>query len=194
MSRAIVADRIGYRLLAQQPPGRLTRHRARRSIRAVIVDSHYHLLHRDWFPEPLWETLASHLGVHVSGDRGRKLTAAEFAQKYFPILWDPEGEKLLRHMDELEIDVTVMLVDDFNMALGEPPVSIEGQNKAFADLDDVCSDFPDLKIVAAHSGRTLWWETVASMAAIHPNLHGDLAGWQTLAVRDYPRFCRLLRS
>ena len=61
-------------------------------------------------------------------------------------------------------------------------------------LDDVCSDFPDLKIVAAHSGRTLWWETVASMAAIHPNLHGDLAGWQTLAVRDYPRFCRLLRS
>lgn len=185
-------------------------------------------------------------------------------------------------MDDAGIDVTVMLADDFGMALGEPPVSIEEQNKAIAALakkhpdrlvafavvdprrknavkiiercikewgmkgvgeyhpdagwapngkesyrllerlqewgvpviahtglffpplhskhdhplllDDVCSDFPKLRIIAAHSGRTLWWETVANMARIHPNLYGDLAGWQTLARGNYPRFCQLLRS
>ena len=68
---------------------------------AVIVDAHYHLMQREWFPEPLWETLASHLGVHVSGDRGQKLTAQEFATKYFPTLWDPEGELLFRKMADL---------------------------------------------------------------------------------------------
>jgi hypothetical protein len=187
---------------------------------------------------------------------------------------------LFRKMDALGIDKTVMLVDDFGLALGEAAVSIEGQNKAFADLarkhpsrliacagidprrknavtilrrcveewgmrgvkyhpdagwdpngresyrlleriqewgipvvthtgfffpplhskhahplllDDVCSDFPDLKVIAAHSGRPLMWETVASMAAIHFNLHGDLAGWQTMVVRDRPRFRQILR-
>jgi predicted TIM-barrel fold metal-dependent hydrolase len=209
------------------------------------------------------------------------MNAQEFAQKYFPQMWDPEGEQLLRKMDALGIDVTVMLVDDFGLRYGEPMASIEAQNKAFADLqrkhpqrliacagvdprrrdatkiirkcveewgmrgikyhpdagwdpngresyrllerieewgipvvthtgfffppsynkhvhpmllDDVCSDFPDLKLIAAHSGRTLWWETVATMCQIHPNLHGDLAGWQTLAVRDYAKFARILRS
>ncbi len=32
------------------------------------------------------------------------------------------------------------------------------------------------------------------MARIHPNLYGDLAGFQTLARRDYRRFCQILRS
>lgn len=253
---------------------------ADRNGRTVVVDSHYHLLQREWLPEALWGTLASQLARHITRYQGRPTNALEFAQKYFPMMWDPEGEYLLRKMDELGIDVTIMLVDDFGLALGDPPVSIEGQNRAFADLarkypqrliacagvdprrknavtilrrcidewgmrgvkyhpdagwdpsgresyrlleriqewgipvvthtgfffpplhskhahplllDDVCSDFPDLKIVAAHSGRPLWWETIANMAAIHPNLHGDLAGWQTLAVRDYARFCEILR-
>src|SRR5881296_1163021 len=89
-------------------------------------------MQREWFPEPLWETLASHLGVHVSGDRGQKLTAQEFATKYFPTMWDPEGELLFRKMDALGIDTTVMLVDDFGLALGEAAVSIEGQNTPLA--------------------------------------------------------------
>ncbi|OGK94238.1 MAG: hypothetical protein A2X50_15735 [Candidatus Rokubacteria bacterium GWF2_70_14] len=107
---------------------------ADRGGRSIVVDSHYHLLQKEWLPEPLWETLASHLAVHISGDQQQKLNAQEFAQKYFPMMWDPEGEHLLRRMDEVGIDVTVMLVDDFGLALGEAAVSIEGQNKAFADL------------------------------------------------------------
>ena len=249
--------------------------------RTIVVDSHYHLLQKEWFPEALWETLASHLAVHITGDQGEKLSPSEFALKYFPQMWDPEGELLLRKMDELGIDATVMLVDDFELRYGPALLSIEAQNKAFADLqrkhperliacagvdprrrdavkilrkcveewgkrgvkyhpdagwdpsgresyrlleriqdwgipvvthtgfffppsynkfshpmllDDVCSDFPDLKIIAAHSGRPLLWETVANMCQIHFNLHGDLAGWQTMAVRDYAKFATLLRG
>ena len=214
---------------------------------AVIVDAHYHLMQREWFPEPLWDTLASHLGVHVSGDRGQKLTAQEFATKYFPTLWDPEGELLFRKMADLArkhpsrliacagIDprrknaVTILrrCVEEWGMRgvkyhpdagwdpngresyrlleriqeWGIPVVTHTGfffpplhsKHAHPLLLDDVCSDFPDLKIIAAHSGRPLMWETVASMAAIHFNLHGDLAGWQTMVVRDRPRFRQILR-
>ena len=61
-------------------------------------------------------------------------------------------------------------------------------------LDDVCSDFPELTIIAGHSGRLLWWRTVAHLAALHPNLYGDLAGFQTLAFQDYQGFCELLQE
>src|SRR2546427_9949733 len=91
-------------------------------------------MQREWFPEPLWETLASHLGVHVSGDRGQKLAPQEFATKYFPTLWDPEGGLLFRKRDALGFNTTVILVHDFGLALGDAAGSIDGQNKAFAHL------------------------------------------------------------
>lgn len=247
----------------------------------VLIDSHYHLLKEEWFPEPIWDTLSSQLAGHVSGDLGNQPSAADYRAKYLSQMFDPEGEQLIRKMDELGIAKTVMLVDDWGMAVGDPPVSIEGQNRAFAQLaqrypdrlvafagvdprrpgaveliqrcikewgmrgvkyhpdagfdpngresyrlleklqewnvpvithtgfffpplkskyahplklDDVCSDFPRLRIVAAHSGRTLWWETVANMARIHPNFYGDLAGWQTLAMRDPKRFRAIMRA
>lgn len=247
-----------------------------------VIDPHCHLLKEEWFPQRLWDTIASQLSVHVGGDPQKRMSPEEFREKYFPKFFDPEGAQLLKKMDESGIDVTVLLADDFGMALGEPPVPIEEQNKAIAALankhpdrlvafavvdprrknavqiiercikewgmkgvgeyhpdagwapngresyrllerlqewkvpviahtglffpplhskythplllDDVCSDFPELKVIAAHSGRTLWWETVANMARIHPNLYGDLAGFQTLARRDYRRFCQILRA
>jgi len=249
---------------------------------SMLIDSHCHLIgSAEWLPQQLLNLIASQLSVHVMGDPKKRMSSEEFREKYFPKIWDPQGEQLLRKMDEVGIDKTVLVVSDFGFALGESPVSAERQNKAVADLankypnrlvafagvdprrknavkimekcvkewgvkglkyhpdagwdpngresyqlleriqewgvpvithtglffpplhskhahplllDDVCSDFPNLKIIAAHSGRTLWWETVANLARIHPNLYGDLAGWQTLARGNYPRFCQLLRS
>jgi uncharacterized protein len=60
-------------------------------------------------------------------------------------------------------------------------------------LDDICLDFPELKVVAAHMGRN-WWHTWAGLAQFRQNLWGDLAMWQFFAARDYPRFCRMLRE
>ncbi|MCL4535017.1 MAG: amidohydrolase family protein [Bacteroidetes bacterium] len=60
-------------------------------------------------------------------------------------------------------------------------------------LDDVCLDFPELKVVAAHMGRN-WWADWAGLAQFRHNLFGDLAMWQFFAARDYARFCILLRE
>ncbi len=47
-------------------------------------------------------------------------------------------------------------------------------------LDDVASDFPDLKIILGHAGFC-WWPEALSIANNKPNIYLDLAGWQPRA-------------
>lgn len=44
-------------------------------------------------------------------------------------------------------------------------------------MDEVASDFPDLKIVLGHAGFC-WWPEALSVANNKPNIYLDLAGWQ----------------
>ncbi len=60
-------------------------------------------------------------------------------------------------------------------------------------LSDLGVDFPELKIIAAHMGA-VDWRPWAALAAFQPNLHGDLAMWDALAVGNYKLFCRELRD
>jgi predicted TIM-barrel fold metal-dependent hydrolase len=59
-------------------------------------------------------------------------------------------------------------------------------------LDDPTLDFPEVPIIAAHSGHYRWrdWSAIAHF---RQNLFGDLAMWQFTAARNYNRFCRELR-
>lgn len=43
-------------------------------------------------------------------------------------------------------------------------------------LDDVAVDFPDLKIIMAHSGRGFWYEDCFSLSRLHRNLYMDITG------------------
>jgi predicted TIM-barrel fold metal-dependent hydrolase len=43
-------------------------------------------------------------------------------------------------------------------------------------LDDVAIDFPDLKIVMAHSGRGFWYSECFSLARLHKNIYMDVTG------------------
>lgn len=43
-------------------------------------------------------------------------------------------------------------------------------------LDDVCVDFPKLKVIMAHGGRPLWHETAFFLLRRHPNLYFDISG------------------
>ncbi|MGQ9509957.1 MAG: amidohydrolase family protein [Thermodesulfobacteriota bacterium] len=56
-------------------------------------------------------------------------------------------------------------------------------------LDDVAVDFPDLKIVMAHSGRGFWYEACFSLSRLHKNLYMDITGLppQNL-LRYFPEF------
>jgi hypothetical protein len=48
--------------------------------------------------------------------------------------WDPDGEKLIKEMDEAGIDKTVIFPQDYGLPLGEPNITIKEQNKAFAEI------------------------------------------------------------
>lgn len=58
---------------------------------------------------------------------------------------------------------------------------------------DILVDFPNLKVIAAHMGKTAWHEW-AGLAHDFPNLYGDLAVWSRYADRNYDFFCRQLRE
>lgn len=43
-------------------------------------------------------------------------------------------------------------------------------------LDDLAVDFPDLKIIMAHSGRGFWYDECFSLSRLHRNVYMDITG------------------
>lgn len=43
-------------------------------------------------------------------------------------------------------------------------------------IDDVAVDFPNLKVVMAHSGRPFWYDKAFALARIHENVYMELSG------------------
>lgn len=248
----------------------------------MIIDAHCHLFREDWLPQKFWEEFAEFLAA-ASARQGGTLSLERVRREVLPSLWDPTGEKQIRAMDEAGIDVAAVVLLDYGLLYGEPPVPIEEQNRHLAaltqrwpgrllpfvgvdprregavellergvrewgmrglkihpsagfypngpeayalfevarkldipvathtgmimgslkaryshplHLDDVLTDFPHLKLIAVHLGDTrgAYWNEVASLASMRPNLYLDLCGWQGMARRNYPAFCQTLRS
>ncbi len=59
-------------------------------------------------------------------------------------------------------------------------------------LDDVCVDYPDLWVQAAHMGFG-WRHELFHMGSTRPNLIVDFSGWQIMAEENYLEFCSTLR-
>ena len=54
-----------------------------------------------------------------------------------------------------------------------------GSRLKYADpvyLDDVAVDFPDLKIIQAHSGRGVWYQAAFSLTQMHENVYMEISG------------------
>lgn len=54
-----------------------------------------------------------------------------------------------------------------------------GSKIKYADpihLDEVATDFPELPILMAHSGRGLWYERAFFLSKLHPNLYLEISG------------------
>jgi predicted TIM-barrel fold metal-dependent hydrolase len=60
-------------------------------------------------------------------------------------------------------------------------------------LDDVCLDFPELWIQAAHMGFG-WRYELYHMGSCKMNLTVDFSGWQQIAKNNYHEFCASLRE
>lgn len=64
----------------------------------------------------------------------------------------------------------------------------KGSKIKYADpihLDDVASDFPDLSLILAHSGRGLWYEKAFFLSRIHPNLYLEISGLPPANLLNY---------
>lgn len=63
-----------------------------------------------------------------------------------------------------------------------------GTRLKYADpllLDDVAADFPELKIVMAHSGRGAWYSQAFLLARLHPNVYMEVSGLPPHKLLDY---------
>lgn len=55
----------------------------------------------------------------------------------------------------------------------------KGSKLKYADpihLDDVATDFPDLVLVMAHSGRGLWYDEAFFLSRLHPHIYMEISG------------------
>ena len=59
-------------------------------------------------------------------------------------------------------------------------------------IDELCRDFPDLVVVAAHGGRGFWYREVTFLTRLHRNLYFDVAGLPPQKLLEYfPELPRL---
>jgi predicted TIM-barrel fold metal-dependent hydrolase len=64
----------------------------------------------------------------------------------------------------------------------------KGSKIKYADpiyLDDVASDFPDLHLLLAHSGRSLWYEKASLLSRLHPELYLEISGLSPKNLLNY---------
>lgn len=52
-------------------------------------------------------------------------------------------------------------------------------------IDDLCTDFPELVVVAAHGGRGFWYREVTFLTRLHRNLYFDVAGLPPQKLLEY---------
>jgi predicted TIM-barrel fold metal-dependent hydrolase len=111
--------------------------------RKMLIDAHYHLVAREWFPEGWWKTVVS---MYINGMKalGMEMPPEMVMETMIPSLWDPEGEALINDMTTNGIDKTVILPMDYWLLYGENTVTLDKQLKAYSALQ---KKHPD-KIIA----------------------------------------------
>jgi len=102
--------------------------------------------------------------------------------------YDPSGPESYELLEYIEKKNGILLTHT-------GPLAPHGRSK-FTEpilLADILVDFPNLKIIAAHMGQ-INWRPWGALAALYPNLYGDLAMWAPLAFGRFDLFCRELRD
>jgi predicted TIM-barrel fold metal-dependent hydrolase len=108
--------------------------------------------------------------------------------KYHPDYgFDPSGPESYRLLEYLEKKNGILLTHT------GPFTRARSKYTEPMLLSDILADFPSLKIIAAHIGQ-INWRPWAALAALNPNLYGDLSMWAPFAIGRFDLFCRELRD
>ena len=120
------------------------------------------------------------IAVNQWGAKGIKL--------YPPTGWYPDDR---RHYGVYELAGTLGVPVAFHTGTARYP--LKGLTGHPMHIDAVAADFPDLTIVMLHGSWNFnWMEEAVAFAALKPNLHIELGGWQDLLEIRPSRFMRML--
>ncbi|MBI4963264.1 MAG: amidohydrolase [Desulfomonile tiedjei] len=99
----------------------------------MVIDFHAHLFNRDWLPEKFWDGMTERT-LAVKERAGQTPTREEVQREFSVLFDDPNGDVLVREMDESGIAVTQIMPLDLGLELGEPPASIEEKNRLISQI------------------------------------------------------------
>ena len=77
---------------------------------------------------------------------------------------------------------------------GSMMVPLRSKYSQAIHFDDLATDFPDLPIIAAHSGGLFGYTQMISIMNVKLNIMADISAWQVMATRNYSFFCKALRE
>lgn len=103
----------------------------------MIIDAHCHLWQRDMLPEKYWLSVANMMAKIVPGSPSvEKILESEIMRKFM----DGSCDRLIKEMDEANIDKAIVFGNDWGLLLGEAKISINDFNIFIADA---AKDYPD---------------------------------------------------
>lgn len=105
----------------------------------MIIDTHRHLVAREWFSERFWLGFAR-MAIGILKQMGMNPNPQVLLEQILPLIFDPEGEKHLAQMAEAKVDKSVLFLFDVGLFVGEPDVTIVEQNRA---VFNAAKKYPD---------------------------------------------------
>ena len=139
--------------------------------------------------------------IAFAGVDPRRKNAVDLFQKCVEE-WGMKGLKLHPsggfYPNQKEVYLLLEKANEWNLPVlihsGSMMVPLRSKFSQSIYFDDLGTDFPDLPIIAAHSGGCLGYPQMLSIMMVKLNIMGDISAWQPLAVKSYSRFCQGLRD
>jgi predicted TIM-barrel fold metal-dependent hydrolase len=102
----------------------------------MIIDAHCHLTDKNWHADRWWDEIAKIYAIGLKHKGLGEMSLDMIKGKLFKPLYDPNGKDLLKQMDRAGIDKTVVFALDTGLAIGEPEVPIEEQNRVLSEVQE----------------------------------------------------------
>ena len=106
----------------------------------MIIDSHVHLVGMDWIDRSFFIGMGKVATAPMGKATGVYPDAEELINNLMPLLEDTTGEKTVANMDQAGVDKSCIFAVDYGLQAGEPPISMEEQNRL---IREAASRFPD---------------------------------------------------